>query len=144
MLPLVCPGISKTPQHIQNISDVSVMRSRSTGYPSHYQANFLREVREKLDSIKKDLLLCKSNLTYLVKPLIGQPQMFPMFPMAAAPQPRQPSPVQPPFNVQPPAQDFEAQWAKPKTMPNRKIKSEKSDQSEPPRQSTQERRQPDY
>ena len=53
MLPLVCPGISKTPQHIQNISDVSVMRSRSTGYPSHYQANFLREVREKLDSIKK-------------------------------------------------------------------------------------------
>jgi hypothetical protein len=69
-----------------------------------------------------------------------------MFPMAAAPQPRQPSPVQPPFNVQPPAQaqDFEAQWAKPKTMPNRKIKSKKSDQSEPPRRSTQERRQPDY
>jgi hypothetical protein len=29
------------------------MRSRSTGYPSHYQANILREVREKLDSIKK-------------------------------------------------------------------------------------------
>ncbi len=69
-----------------------------------------------------------------------------MFPMAAAPQPRQPSPVQLPFNVQPPAQaqDFEAQLAKPKTMPNRKIKSKKADQSKPPRRSTQERRQPDY
>jgi hypothetical protein len=66
-------------------------------------------------------------------------------PLAVVPEPRQPSPVQPVLNVQPQAQpqNFEAQGAKPKTNPKRKTKP-KTDQSEPPRRSTRERRQPDY
>jgi hypothetical protein len=146
--PVVRPGISKTPQYSPNIIDPPVMRSRSTGYPSGYQANFLREVREKLDSIKK------GSASPQKQPILpdqagNQPgpdiHNITPIPLAAAPQPHQPSPVQPAIHIQPQPhpQDFEAQGAKPKTNPKRRTKP-KSDQSEPPRRSTRERRQPDY
>jgi hypothetical protein len=124
------------------------MRSRSTGYPSGYQANFLREVREKLDSIKKGTAspqkqpILPDQADNLQGPDIHN--ITPV-PLAVVPEPRQPSPVQPALDIQPQPQpqDFEAQGAKPKTNPKRKTKP-KSDQSEPPRRSTRERRQPDY
>jgi hypothetical protein len=145
---LVRPGISKTPQYAPSNVDPPVMRSRSTGYPSGYQANFLREVREKLDSIKKGTAspqkqpILPDQADNLQGPDIHN--ITPV-PLAVVPEPRQPSPVQPVLNVQPQAQpqDFEAQGAKPKTNPKRKTKP-KTDQSEPPRRSTRERRQPDY